>query len=485
FDDWQGPRYLLRASEPGDWSLAPGGESALVVGRDDTLRLVGQNTLCVERVEVHSKGGGTQKLLWKSPAPDGLKVTVPMMDAAPGPVALSIYQYGQKKPQTIRIEAYADAAALQLLTLSAGDEDATLTGTRLDEVAKADFDGIDWKPGTLTRVQDTDQLTLETGASTSKLKPGKRYEAHVQLLDGRKLKVPVAVEAPRPQAVLLSKGVQTDPASQPSPVTLGSPNDLPFQGRLVFFLKSTSPPNFSRDEKVEVAAGDGGFHTTLDFSNGGLLLEDASTAMGSLDALKSFGYSAFGPVQLRVISADGAAGDWMPLGTLVRLPEFAEMRCPRAFSRPCTLSGTNLFLAASFSSTQDFANPTTVPLDFTGTELSVPHPDDGVLYLKLRDDPATVQTLNMPVTWVPARLRLKPRREPVPEEPTPAAAPPSTAPSTAPPAASSTGPATQPPANPPVLPRSTAAPRPPPASAPPAPEGNAATAPTSAPGPNL
>jgi hypothetical protein len=28
----------------------------------------------------------------------------------------------------------------------------------------------------------------------------------------------------------------------------------------------------------------------------------------------------------------------------------------------------------------------------------VPHPAGGVLYLKLRDDPATVQTLTLPVT---------------------------------------------------------------------------------------
>jgi hypothetical protein len=36
--------------------------------------------------------------------------------------------------------------------------------------------------------------------------------------------------------------------------------------------------------------------------------------------------------------------------------------------------------------------------EFTGTELIVPHPVNGVLYLKLRDDPAIVQTLALPVT---------------------------------------------------------------------------------------
>jgi hypothetical protein len=491
FDDWEGPHYLLQASQPGDWSLTGSGESALVVGRDDNLHLEGQSTLCVEKVEAHPKGVSEEKVLWKSPQPNTLEVTVPLKEADPGPVALSIYQYGQKKPETIHLEAYADAASLDLLTLAAGDKDALLKGTRLDEVAKAELEGIDWKPGTLARVQNIDQLTLDTGGSTVKLKPGKRYTASVELLDGRKLKVPVDVEPPRPGATLLSKGVQPDAPGEPgaadqaSPVTLGSPNDLPVQDRLIFFLKSTTPPSFSRDEKVEVAATDGSFKTTLDFTNGGgLLLEDASTAMGSLDPLKSFGYSAFGPVEVRMISADGATGDWLPLGTLVRLPGFTELRCPRAFSRPCTLTGTNLFLAASFSSTQDFANPTEVAPDFTGTELTVPHPVDGTLYVKLRDDLATVQMLKLPISWVPERLRTEPRREPVPApavEPPPAATP--AAPATAPPAGSPSAPPAQPPSgssNNPATP-SPAKPAP---SAPTTPStGTQATPPTTPPAP--
>jgi hypothetical protein len=42
-----------------------------------------------------------------------------------------------------------------------------------------------------------------------------------------------------------------------------------------------------------------------------------------------------------------------------------------------------------------------VPADFTGTQLSVSHPANGVLYLRLRDDPATVQTLTLPVMPAP------------------------------------------------------------------------------------
>jgi hypothetical protein len=90
------------------------------------------------------------------------------------------------------------------------------------------------------------------------------------------------------------------------------------------------------------------------------------------------------------------------LGTLVRLPGFKELRCPRAMARPCTLTGSNLFLAASIAATPEFDNAADLPPDFTGTQVSVPHPLNGVLYLKLRDDPETVQTLALPVKLVNA-----------------------------------------------------------------------------------
>jgi hypothetical protein len=220
----------------------------------------------------------------------------------------------------------------------------------------------------------------------------------VDLKDGRVLSAQVTVDPPRPQVTLLSKGVQNDVSAPQPPVQLGSADDLPIEGRLVFFLKSVVPQAFPRDEKVEVAAADSSFHTLLTFSDGSLILEDAQTVVGSLQPLARFGASAFGPVRVRAISADGTAGDWQPLGTLVRLPGFNTLRCPRSPAKPCVLIGTNLFLATSFAATPDFDNPADVPPQFTGTQLAVPHPVNGVLYMKLRDDPATAQTLTLPVT---------------------------------------------------------------------------------------
>ncbi len=401
FDDWEGPRYHLRTALAGKWAVTVADQSALVVGREDTLHIEGENSLCVERIAYlagdQTAAGTPLNLVWKSPKPEQLEVTVPMKDASPGPVKLEIYQFGLEKPDQLVLKAYAEAAALDRLALNVGEAQALLTGTRLDEVAKVSVGSIAWTPGKLRRVEDFDQLELNTDASTAGLEPGKTSFASVQLQDGRLLKVPVTVEPPRPQVTLLSKGTQDDAAATPSPVHLGSADDLPVEERLVFFLRSREPVDFPRDEKVEVAAVDGSFRTVLSLSDGSLMLEDAKTALGVVEPLRRFGSSAFGPLRARAVSADGVNGDWLPLGTLVRLPTFKELHCPRSTAKPCALIGINLFLAASISTTAEFDSAVNVPSDFTGTQLSVPHPANGILYVKLRDDLDTVQILTLPV----------------------------------------------------------------------------------------
>jgi hypothetical protein len=435
FDDWEGPSYHLHSAQQGKWSVLASDQSALVVGREDTLHLQGDSSLCVDNVEERTAAGNELPLTWKSPKPDTLVTAVPMTDAVPGPVKIEVKQFGLEKPDTLTLNAYAEAASLDRLSLSSGDKGAVLTGTRLDEVARASLNGVSWSPGSLSRVQDVDHLSMNADGPTAALEPGRHYLANVELRDGRQLKAHVTVDPPRPQIALLSKGLQ-DGASDASPpaVQFGSPDDLPVEKRLVFFLKSKVPSNFPRDEKVEVSAVDGSFHTALSLADGSLMLEDANTALGVVEPLARFGSSAFGPVEARAISSDGIAGDWLPLGTLVRMPGFKELRCPRAIAKPCALTGSNLFLATAIASTPEFDNPTEVPPDFTGTQLTVPHPSSGTLYLKLRDDPATVQTLTLPVisaslvTIAPAKI---PSLEPpaVEQQPQPQpVAPPSTQP---------------------------------------------------------
>ena len=65
--------------------------------------------------------------------------------------------------------------------------------------------------------------------------------------------------------------------------------------------------------------------------------------------------------------------------------------------RQCTLSGDKLFLIDKVSSDPDFANAVTVPDGFAETTLLIPPLKGKTLYLKLRDDPVSVDTAVVPI----------------------------------------------------------------------------------------
>ena len=94
FDDWEGPRYQLVSSQAGKWSLAADDQSALVVGREDSLHLEGRDSGCVEKVAAETVGNPAIPVAWKPLKPGTLKVTMPLKDTAPGPVSVEVYQFG-------------------------------------------------------------------------------------------------------------------------------------------------------------------------------------------------------------------------------------------------------------------------------------------------------------------------------------------------------------------------------------------------------
>jgi hypothetical protein len=224
---------------------------------------------------------------------------------------------------------------------------------------------------------------------------------------------------------------------------------LPVGDSLQFSLKSAQP--FPRAGKIEIASPDGSLHTALNPADpgGSLILGTPDTLLATLEPLKAFGPSAFGPIRLRAVAPDGTAGDWQPLVTLVRLPTFAHLTCPVAAPTPappqrrpkapsaslgdpaggstppvhdpdqapepapppapapdssaaslpaatCTLTGTGLYFVDSIATDEAFSNPTRVPEGFVGTSISVPPPTGAAYYLRLRDDPAAVDTLTLP-----------------------------------------------------------------------------------------
>jgi hypothetical protein len=63
----------------------------------------------------------------------------------------------------------------------------------------------------------------------------------------------------------------------------------------------------------------------------------------------------------------------------------------------CTLSGDRLFLLDAISADADFSNSVAVPDGFVQSTLSVPAPKGNLLYIKLRDDPSTVDSAVVPI----------------------------------------------------------------------------------------
>lgn len=408
FDTFHGPAFHLQQSHPAQWTVVSGDKSALIVGRKDTFDIQSAAAPCVQDVTLHDAQQKPLAVTWKMVKPDTLQVEVAMEEATPGPVTLGVEQYGIQKPDQTKMHAYAEAATLENFTLHSGDETATLEGTRLDEVVSVDVKGIRMVPAGLTSKNKLDELHL-TPASTAgpdaakdaakltALKPAEAVVLHVALQDGRVLNLPTHIQASRPRVILISKTVQMAPSTTQSEMQFANQDDLPQNARLSFFLKSVAPVDFPRTESIEVASADGSFRTILTVANGTLVLQDAQTVLAELDPAKSFGSSAFGALQFRAVDVNGVAGDWQPLASLVRLPTLQEVRCPISADKQCTLSGSDLFLVDSIASDPQFQDAIAVPIGFAGSALSVPRPSGALLYIKLRDDPKSVNMIALPV----------------------------------------------------------------------------------------
>ena len=418
FEQYTGPSFHLQNAQTTKWELAATDSHALVVGREDTLHFTSGNATCVESITAKTESGKEIKTDWKADQPDQLEVKVPLKDESPGPLILQIRQAGAKEPEKIALHSLAEAGKYVSFTMSAGDEQGVLAGNRLDEVATLDLKGIQFRPEKLTNTASGDSLTMMAvkGEAAAKLTAGDKETAHVQLKDGRSFDVPSSVVEARPKVQLLSKNVQPVDPSKDTHITLSDTNEVPLSSRLVFSIKAVTPESFSPEEKIEVATADGTFHTTLSLGDGSLTLQDAKTALGSIDLAKSFGPSAFGPLRFRPLGPKDAVGDWQPLANLVRLPVLDTIQCGHGAGQSCTLTGENLFLIDSVAADQNFSQGMQVPDGFAGNTLQVPHPVGGSLYVKLRDDPSAVNTVTVP-------------RKPLPQQastvapPAPAAAP--------------------------------------------------------------
>jgi hypothetical protein len=391
FDKYAGPGFELVNVHAQKWELAPNDASALIVGRADTVHLQAVSVSCIDGIMLRDPDGKELKADWKTVKSNEVEVNLPLQDAQPGAVTLLVTQYGASEPQSVQLHAFTEVAHLDRFTIHAGDPQGVLKGSRLDEVAGLLMSGVEFVPGKLTTSQSGDELRMaaQDGQAVAQLKHGDAAKAKVSLKDGRIIEVIASVDAPRPSVALIGKSVLPSASSSQSNIQLSNQDELPQDAKLTFSVRARSPAVFAADEQIEVATPDGSASIPLSMANGGITLEDAKVAVATLDPAKAFGPSAFGPLQFRVI-VGGIPGDWQPLATLVRLPVLRELLCPATAELACKLSGANLYLLDSVASNSQFDHPVQVPDGFPGYSLPVPHPTNGQLFVKLRDDPSVI-----------------------------------------------------------------------------------------------
>jgi hypothetical protein len=402
FRSFDGPHYRLRASRPAQWIVASKDASALIVGREDTLHLQSAEACCVSEVTLKDEQGRSLEAEWKAVKPDELEVKVGLQKAAAGSVTMLIKKFGLRDADEIPLHTYAEAGRLDSFGIHAGDSEGVLRGTRLDQVDSLTVNGLHFAPEGLTRANQQDELRLATHDATAgeKLHPSDSIAVHVTLKDGRSLDLKTEVAEPRPKVTVLTKSVQLDDTEAAS-VRLGSAEELPQDGRLNFFVKTQSPEIFPPTERIEVATADEAFRVLLSVKDGNLTLQDSKTVFAVLDPMKLLGPSAFGPLKFRPVTADRIEGDWQPLVNLVRIPQLNGLRCVTTPEKQCTLSGEKLFLLDSVSTDPAFVNSVTVPEGFVDDALTLPATKAKTLYIKLRDDPAVVDTVVMPAFPTP------------------------------------------------------------------------------------
>ncbi|NYF52573.1 hypothetical protein [Tunturiibacter gelidoferens] len=406
FDAFKGPTLQLQDTPGKDWKLAD--DDVLIAGRENHLMLSSTGTACVDTISLDTSAGKLVETKWKPTGkPAAVDVTVSLKSINPGALHLAIKQFGDTKASTVAAKTYSEPARLASLELHAGDTTADLTGSSLDQVQQLTINDLTFTPAPPSTPSNQDtatptpappnsdtqlRLTLPPNSQAPKLRVGDHLTASLSLKDGRTLTLPVTVSPPRPSVTLISKNIGQ---SSTTPIHLADQDDLPADQQLTFSLKSVVP--FPRSGKIEIANADESLHTTLSVSSGNLVLQNPHTILATLDPLKDFGASAFGPLRLRPVSPDGTTGDWLPLVTLVRLPTFKDLHCPADTTQPCTVTGSSLYLVDSIATDVAFTSPITVPEGFVGTALTLPRPAKTGFFLRLRDDPTSANTVILPI----------------------------------------------------------------------------------------
>jgi hypothetical protein len=87
-------------------------------------------------------------------------VTVPLAEGETGDVRLEVREQGIASPATVALRARAESSRIDSVEIHAGDNEAVVTGQRLEQVLGVSLGDIDFRPDGLTRQGRTDRLHL-------------------------------------------------------------------------------------------------------------------------------------------------------------------------------------------------------------------------------------------------------------------------------------------------------------------------------------
>ncbi|SFS04174.1 hypothetical protein SAMN05421771_0871 [Granulicella pectinivorans] len=435
FDTFEGPTLKLQQIDGKNWKIVS--NTQLLAGQDNHLSLKGDGAACVQKIALTTDKDKDIDVTFK-PAPstendkaqkDMLDLDVSLKKVQPGGYSLAIQQYGSPRKDKVPLTAYTGAIQLDDIKIHVGDKTTVLTGQGLSDVVSVQIAGQTFTPAG----DGNDDKTIHLASKTA-VTPEDGSDGIVKLKDGRTMIVNISAAAARPGLNLLSFKATPIPGAG-LPITLAGKDELPLNSKLVFVVQTKDV--FPRSQSIEIATVDNSVHTKLSLADNNLVLQDAHTAIGTLDPLKAFGQSGFGKLQMRPVAEDGTTGDWTPLGTLVRTPVISAVHCTTQDAPTCTADGQNFFLVQNFAANKDFAKPAEVPTGFADATFTVPTPADGTtLYFKLRDDPDAMATVTLPEPVPPAPAPAPAAPAPVadaskpvaPPSPTPADAKPATPP---------------------------------------------------------
>src|SRR3546814_4316769 len=94
-------------------------------------------------------------LTWKQAGGDRLTVTVPVPPAAPDALTLLVHPKGGGEAVRVALATTTEQLRLDRLTLHAGDSEADLTGTGLDQVTGVSLGSLALRPGAIVRADGT------------------------------------------------------------------------------------------------------------------------------------------------------------------------------------------------------------------------------------------------------------------------------------------------------------------------------------------